>query len=226
MEERGQARGVLTLRLISVLWDHVKDLPEAKIADNAHNPTADVSLNYAPEKPAAAWPLDVRERFLDGARADLRLAFYLLLYTGQRRSDVIKMRWSDYVPHTGYLNVVQQKTGQRVPVRVHRELAKVLADAPRAGEFILMSSHGGPYLGSSLSHAFTYRLRDIGCDPGAYTLHGLRKTAGVLLAEAGATELEIMRVLGHAKADQAHAYCVEASKHKLTDSAMKKWEAA
>ena len=37
---------------------------------------------------------------------------------------------------------------------------------------------------------------------------------------------EIMRVLGHVKADQAHTYCVEASKHKLTDAAMKKWEAA
>jgi integrase len=224
--EHGQARGILTLRLFSILWQYAITLPEAKIADNAHNPTRDVKLNYQTEKPAAAWPQEVRERFLKDARSELRLAFYLLLYTGQRRGDVIKMRWSDYDAHTGYLNIVQQKTGQRVPVRVHRELAKVLADAPRAGGFILMSSHGGPYTGSSLSHAFAYRLRDVGCDPGAYTLHGLRKTAGVLLAEAGATELEIMRVLGHTKADQAHAYCVEAGKAKLTDAAMKKWEAA
>jgi integrase len=224
--ERGQARGMLTLRLFSILWQYAITLPEAKIADDAHNPTRDVKLGYKIEKPAAAWPDEVQTRFLEGTSDRLKLAFHLLLYTGQRRSDVIKMRWADYDTITGFLRVVQQKTGETVPVRVHRELAKVLAATPRDSEFILTSSHGKPYLGSSLTHAFGYRLRDAGIDPGVYSVHGLRKTAGIKLAEAGATELEIMRVLGHTKADQAHAYCIEASKRKLTDAAMSKWEAA
>jgi integrase len=76
-----------------------------------------------------------------------------------------------------------------------------------------------------LTHAFVNRLKKVGIDPGQYTLHGLRKTAGVKLAEAGATESEIMRMFGHSKPDQAHAYCADASSATLTASAMAKWEA-
>ena len=61
---------------------------------------------------------------------------------------------------------------------------------------------------------------------GIYTCHGLRTTAGHMLAEAECSEIEIMRILGHKKADQSHYYIREANKSKIAQSGMRKWEAA
>jgi integrase len=223
-QERGKSRAKMVRTLLSKLWHFALGLPEAKIADSANNPMRDVRIGYSVTKPHAAWPQDVQTKFLDGAPAPLALAFMLLKYTGQRRSDVVKMKWSDYDGRS--IRVIQKKTGTLVDVRIHKELARVLAEAPRKHANILLDKFGTPYVDTSLTHAFLKRLRAVGIDDGQYTLHGLRKTAGVALAEAGCTETEIMRVLGHTKADQAHAYCADADKLRITDSAMAKWEAA
>ena len=56
--------------------------------------------------------------------------------------------------------------------------------------------------------------------------HGLRKSAGVRLAEAGASVQQIMTVLGHRSPKMALYYCAQASKRELSDEAMKLWERA
>ena len=43
-----------------------------------------------------------------------RTAFALMLYTGQRRSDVHRMTWQDISPNTGRIKVIQQKTGTKI----------------------------------------------------------------------------------------------------------------
>ena len=68
------------------------------------------------------------------------------------------------------------------------------------------------------------RLRAIGGEK--YTLHGLRKAAGVRLAEAGASVPMIMSILGHRSPGMALFYCREANKRQLSDDAMKLWEKA
>ena len=64
-----------------------------------------------------------------GSRA--RLAFALLLYTGQRRSDVVRMGHQHI--KDGGICVRQQKTGREVWIPVHEALAPIIADAaPRS----------------------------------------------------------------------------------------------
>lgn len=63
----------------------------------------------------------------------MRLALYLLLYTGQREIDVIAMKWTD-VQRRGdvdMIHVVQQKTGSKVWIPIHPKLAALLAKTPR-----------------------------------------------------------------------------------------------
>ena len=55
-------------------------------------------------------------------------------------------------------------------------------------------------------------------------LHGLRKAAGVALAEAGVEINGIMAVMGHRSQRMALYYM--AKKSKLTDAAMTAWEQA
>ena len=58
-----------------------------------------------------------------------RLAINLLYYTGQRISDVLKMRWSDINGDEMY--VFQQKTKKEVYPPIHSALAEVLDATPR-----------------------------------------------------------------------------------------------
>jgi integrase len=67
------------------------------------------------------WPIGTRER----------LAFALLLYTGQRRSDILKMGRQHL--RAGFLSFgAQQKTGAVVEIPIHAELQAIL-DASVAG---------------------------------------------------------------------------------------------
>jgi integrase len=226
-EQCGTSRAKAVKTLLSKLWKFALKLPEAKISNKASNPTRDVEIEYSVSDAHHAWPQDVQDKFLKGAPAYLRLAFMLARYTGQRRSDIIKMKWSDYDEKNGVLHVLQKKTGMIVPVAVDPELATVLAETLRAHQIILLDSRGTPYKGDGggLTHAFGKRLRALGFAD-EYALHGLRKTFGVAAAEAGCSTEEIMRSLGHATPTEAHNYCKEASKLKLTKSAMAKMVAA
>ena len=64
-----------------------------------------------------------------------RTAFALMLYTGQRRSDVHRMTWQDISPKTGRIKVIQQKTGTKIRGAAASGLAR------GAGEGAAQSRH-------------------------------------------------------------------------------------
>jgi len=73
----------------------------------------------------ARWPKGTRER----------TAFALFLYTGQRRSDVVRMAWTDIADEA--IKVTQQKTGAKLKIRLHPELREILHYWPRVHIAIL-----------------------------------------------------------------------------------------
>ena len=117
-----------------------------------------------------------------------RLAMALLLYTGQRVSDVIRMGRQHI--RNGVLQVRQAKTGAVLDVPVHPDLHAIIDATP--GEhltFLTSSKTGGPYVGNALSQQFR-----IWCDAAELpqcSAHGLRKAACRRLAEAGCSTNEI-----------------------------------
>jgi integrase len=219
--EYGDATADLHLRLISTLWKFSKGFPECK-RRGRYNPTFEAEKHYAVRRPHEPWPTVVQQKFLDAAGPSLTLAFYLLLYTGQRRADVVSLRWSDY--DGSKIHLKQSKTGQQLALHVHRRLRDVLETTPRVHEQILTNKWDRPFAKDSLTVAVKQVLRNIGASK--YTLHGLRKTAGVALAELGRSELEIMAVLGHKTPKMAAHYCREANKSRLSENAIKAWERA
>ena len=97
----------------------------------------------------------------------MRLAFALLLYTGQRVGDVAVMRWSDFDGKN--ISVSQAKINKlgKVPLRqtipVHPRLLALLKAAPRESTTIVVSDWRRPYSdGESLSTAITRHLETIG----------------------------------------------------------------
>jgi integrase len=218
-EQRGTARADYVKLVLSLLWKFACGLPQAKIDEDAANPTRDLEAHYQVKRPHQPWPEHIQERFLEGASDHLTLAFYLARFTGFRRGDICRLKWTDYDEKRGKLYVqATEKTGDYVPMSVEPELTAVLAKTRRSSEFILTNTLGKPYAEKrSLTGLFTNRLRAIGAK--GYTLHGLRKTLAVELAEAGANPHGLMHVLGHKTIKQALYYCQQANKAPMIEDA-------
>jgi integrase len=216
--EHGRSSGDHHLKMLSNLWRFARGLREC--VKLGPNPTRDCTKTYRAE-PHLAWPEDLQRRFLDGCLPQHRLAFMLLRFSGQRRGDVIAMKWTDYDGRVIRV-AAQEKTGVKVTVPVLPELRKVLDATPRVHAHILTSARKRPFGKDALTTAFRERLIAIGAEPLKYTLHGLRKCAGVMLAESGCTVPEIMSVLGHTTPKQAMEYCREANNELLAHQAMKR----
>jgi integrase len=150
-----------------------------------------------------------------------RLAYALHLYTGQRRSDVHRMTWTDISGDT--IRVDQQKTEAKLAIRLHRDLQAIIAATPRQHVTILNSELGRAFAVRGYSIWFRKAIKAAGlpmdCQP-----HGLRKAAGRRLAEAGCTAHQIMAVLGHKTLAEAERYTEEADQALLAKNGIERLE--
>lgn len=159
----------------------------------------------------ARWPEGSRER----------LALALMLYTGQRRSDVIGMGRQHV--SGGRVSVVQLKTGHRLKIRLHPLLAAEIArHAP--GMTFLTTAAGAPMTVEGFGNWFRDASRAAGLVN--RTPHGLRKAAGRRLAEAGCSAKEIAAVLGHTTLGEVARYTRDADQTLLSDAAFDRLEKA
>lgn len=209
----------IAVGLISTLWDFADE--ELGLQLDA-DPTYGVRRVHRGEREHEPWPQELIEAFMAAARPSLRWAVRLALYTGQRRSDLVKMMWSQYDGE--FIEVRQQKTDELLAIPCHKELRAELETMPRAAETILVGDRGAPITAASLSVMVRRTLRGMGV--GGYSIHGLRKNAGKALAEAGCGEREIMAILGHKTFQMVMHYTKRANQRLLARSAMDKLERA
>ena len=132
------------------------------------------------------------ERFWPtGSRA--RLALALLLFTAQRRADVVKLG-RQHVKGDA-LQLRQQKTGAKLTLPIHPALQAELAQVPATQMTFLQTAAGAPFSPAGFSNWFVASARDaglpVGCSP-----HGLRKAASRRLAEAGCSASVIQAITG------------------------------
>jgi integrase len=146
-----------------------------------------------------------------------RLAFALLLYTGQRRSDVIRMGRQHIA--NGVLQVRQQKTGATLAIPLHPHLSAAIEATPGDHLTFLITKSGRPYSGNDFSEQFRSW-----CDaaelPAACSAHGLRKAACRRLAEAGCSANEIAAISGHATLSELQRYTKAADQARMAKNAM------
>jgi integrase len=148
-----------------------------------------------------------------------RLAYALLLYTGQRVGDVAKMRRQDIVD--GELHVVQEKTGAELYLPVVPELDQAMRAYPTKGLSLIGKANGAPMTSAGLSTFMKAAIEKAGL-PGRCKPHGLRKATMRRLAEAGKTEKQIAAVSGHKSLREVQRYTQAADQRLLANDAMKK----
>ena len=158
------------------------------------------------------WPLGTRER----------LAFALLLYTGQRGGDVVKMIRNDIV--NGCIRVSQDKarkgTTNELMIPIHPALARALRAGPVVGmQHIITDARGRPLRG--LSELIERAVKIAGLPPHCVA-HGLRKAALRRLAEHGSTTKEIAAISGHRSLKEIERYTARADQARLAQAAVDK----
>lgn len=151
-----------------------------------------------------------------GTRA--HLALMLLLYTGQRRSDVVRMGHQHV--RNGFLSIVQQKTGQPVDIPLHASLSAILDRLPVDNPAFLMTSQGRPFTPAGFTNWFRDRVQEAGL-PDGLSPHGLRKATCRRLADAGCTPHQIMAISGHKSLAEVTRYTVAAGRKNLAAQAMR-----
>lgn len=146
-----------------------------------------------------------------------RLAFALLLYTGQRRGDVIRMGWQHL--RDGRIHLTQRKTGATLAVPVHPALKTILDATSKNNMTFLVTHTGKPFSPAGFGNWFRDCVTDAGL-PAECSAHGLRKAAARRLAEAGCSARQIAAITGHRSLREVERYTAAADQAALADAAM------
>jgi integrase len=148
-----------------------------------------------------------------------RLALDLLLYTGVRRSDLVKL--GPQMERGGKLVFTETK-GRRRIVKTH-ELPilpplRASIDASPTGHLVyLVTTQGRPHSVKAFGNWFKRRCREAGV--GDLSAHGLRKLGAQRCAEAGATEHQLMALFGWTTSKQAAVYTRKVNRARLEAAA-------
>lgn len=169
----------------------------------AHHTWTDHELQWFEQR----WPLGTRER----------LAYALLLYTGQRGGDVVRMRRSDL--REGLIYLRQQKTRTELVIPVHPVLDAALKAYPAKGLHLIGDSAGRPITRDALTKWLGRAIADAGL-PDECVPHGLRKAAMRRLAERGADVKQIAAVSGHKSLREVQRYTDAANQITLSRRAI------
>jgi len=174
------------IQVLSILFEHAIDLGWRR-----DNPAKGIT-KYKKGEGYKPWSEAAIEAYRNGTTGFPRLIFELALGTGQRPSDLTKMRWSDI--RDGGIEINQGKTGSDLWIPLTPTLDSHLREANKEGIFIL-SSNGQQCTYDQIEHAVRSARREAGTME--YTLHGLRYNAASELAEAGCSSAEIGAITGH-----------------------------
>jgi integrase len=146
-----------------------------------------------------------------------RRALALLLYTGQRRSDVVRMGRQHV--RQGRIHVRQVKTGRELELPIHPALAAELAHVPADHLHYLARDDGTAHSAGGFYNLFVSWCAAAGL-PAGLAPHGLRKAAARRLAEAGATAHQIAAVTGHRSLHEVTLYTAAADQARLAGQAI------
>ncbi len=189
----------------------------------SHNPARDVPYLKS-NNPSGyhTWTLEEVRQFEKhhpiGSKA--RLALALLLFTGQRRSDITRLGRQNM--RDGKITFTQFKGRNRKPKRLVLPILpalKQVIDASPCGELtFLVNNLKKPFTDAGFGNKFREWCNQAGLRH--CTAHGLRKAGATIAANNGATGHQLMAIFGWSTLKMAEAYTRAADQERLAQAAM------
>lgn len=161
------------------------------------------------------WPIGTRER----------AALELLLWTDQRRSDIVKMGMEQ--TREGCLPITQSKTGTELWLPMADQLVEAIVALPP--EFsnpacFLVTYKGKPFTKESFGNWFAKACNKAGL-PSKCRAHGLRKATLRRMAELGMSNKEMKSVSGQKRDATLALYIESADQRALATNAIRRLSA-
>jgi integrase len=233
----------MTVDAVEVLRDRKLEFPEAANARlkairqvfkfgmrkkfAPFNPARDVPYFQTGSTGYHTWTVEevrqFEERHPVGSKA--RLALALLMFTGQRRSDII--RFGKQHAGRGKLTFMMHKGRNRKPKKlvlpILPALQSIIGASPCGDLTYLINDLGRPFTDAGFGNKF----RDW-CDQAGLrhcTAHGLRKAGATIAANNGATSRQLMAIFGWETLKEAERYTRAADQLRLAEAAMHMLEA-
>lgn len=228
----------LSAKAIRALRDRKKEVPEAANGRvrairrlftwaleeelTTLNPARDVARLNNSSVGIHSWTLDELGQYerSHSVGTKARLALALLIYTGVRRSDVVRLGRQHI--KLGWLKIRQHKNRNRHPVMIEvpvlDELQKIIDATPCGDLTFLVTNFGKPFTANGFGNKFRTWCNEAGLRH--CSAHGLRKAGATLVAENGATSQQLMAIFGWLSLAEAERYTRGASKRKLAADAM------
>ncbi len=154
-----------------------------------------------------------------------RLALELMINLGIRRSDVVKLGPANIIE--GRIEFVPVKGARRnravLSLPITDELTEVLSATKRRHETFLVTEFGKAFTSNGFGNKMRQWCDEIGL-PNCSS-HGLRKASATILAEAGATEHQLMAIFGWSDSKMAQHYTKEAQAKKIIDAGFERRKA-
>lgn len=178
-------------------------------------------IGMLPYTPLPAWTKEMVRDAIRDLPEHLSRVVTLALFTGQRRGDLCKMRWADIDGRS--LHVVQEKTGTELWIPMHPVLVQAMSTWPKTSDHILTGLRGGPMTKFNLTRSMN-DAQEKGIIKAGFNVHGLRKLAATLLAEAGCSTHEIAAITGHKTLKMVEHYTRSVDQKRMAEDAILKLE--
>jgi integrase len=129
----------------------------------------------------------------------------LALYTGMRRGEMFKLKWTEIDFQRGFISIKNPKGGVSQKIPLNEEARQVLENHPKISSYVFATLDGDP---------FTYIWRRVnpikeaaGLPADFRALHGLRHTYASMLASSGEVDLyTIQKLLTHKSPQMTQRY--------------------
>jgi integrase len=156
------------------------------------------------------WPLGTRER----------LALEILLNTGLRRGDVVRLGRQHV--KDGVATIKAEKTGVTLYIPIAPALQEAIAAGPTGDLSFIVTEYGKPMVKEGFGNWFREACDAAGVRKSS---HGLRKLAATVLANSSGSEHELQALFGWRTNSQSAVYTREANKRQLALQAAMKLQA-
>jgi len=140
----------------------------------------------------------------------------LALYSGIRRGEMFKLKWSDIDYDKGFINLIDPKGGPDQKIPLNDAARALLKSHPRTKSPFVFPGRGGRQR-VDIKHAVNQIKKAAGLPKGFRALHGLRHVYASMLASSGEVDMyTLQKLLTHKSPVMTQRYA------HLRDEALKK----
>lgn len=139
----------------------------------------------------------------------------MALYTGMRKGELLKLKWSDIDFDRGFIRIRNPKGKKSESIPLNGAAREILKNHPSKGEYVFVSRSGEPF--SEIRKRITPIVKAANLPAGFRPLHGLRHVYASMLASSGQVDMyTLQKLLTHKSSAMTQRYA------HLRDEALRK----